>query len=176
MGSGTLDLFAGAIPASHLALPGTEKARQMTATSGQKLSALLKSSDPIGVFSRTLLYFQLVPSTPNTDVIESSLWPTPSSRDHKGGYIGGRIRHGKISRDTLDVAVQAVEALFPTPMTPSGNQSGTMREWGGSNSPFRKGEIEDLPSFVTGPLNPAWVEWLMGFPVGHTDLNNLETQ
>jgi hypothetical protein len=23
----------------------------------------------------------------------------------------------------------------------------------------------------TGKLNPQWVEWLMGFPVGHTDLN-----
>ena len=34
------------------------------------------------------------------------LWPTPSTRDHKGGYQGGRVRNGKISRDTLDVAVQ----------------------------------------------------------------------
>lgn len=38
--------------------------------------------------------------------VKSGLWPTPTSRDHKGGYIGGRIRNGKISRDTLDVAVQ----------------------------------------------------------------------
>ena len=34
-------------------------------------------------------------------------WPTASTRDHKGGYEGGRIRDGKISMDTLDVAVQA---------------------------------------------------------------------
>jgi hypothetical protein len=33
-------------------------------------------------------------------------WPTPSARDHKGGYQGGRIRNGKVSVDTLDVAVQ----------------------------------------------------------------------
>jgi len=33
-------------------------------------------------------------------------WPTPSTRDHKGGYQGGRIRNGKVSFDTLDVAVQ----------------------------------------------------------------------
>jgi len=32
--------------------------------------------------------------------------PTPSARDHKGGYQGGRIRNGKVSFDTLDVAVQ----------------------------------------------------------------------
>ena len=35
-------------------------------------------------------------------------WPTPSARDHKGGYIGGRIRNGKVSFDTLDVAVQHI--------------------------------------------------------------------
>ena len=34
------------------------------------------------------------------------MWPTPSSRDGKGGYQGGRIRNGKISWDVLDVAVQ----------------------------------------------------------------------
>ena len=34
------------------------------------------------------------------------LWPTPTTRDYKGGYIGGRIRNGKVSWDTLDVAVQ----------------------------------------------------------------------
>ena len=66
------------------------------------------------------------------------MWPTPSSRDHKGGYLGGRIRNGKVSWDTLDVAVQWTD-----------NQSKT-----------------------NGVLNPAWVEWLMGFPVGHTDLNS----
>ena len=38
---------------------------------------------------------------------ECSSWPTASARDHKGGYTGGRIRNGKVSMDTLDVAVQA---------------------------------------------------------------------
>jgi len=37
----------------------------------------------------------------------------------------------------------------------------------------RKGE--QLPNAVGGPLNPPWVEWLMGWPVGWTDLKPLET-
>jgi len=37
---------------------------------------------------------------------EVKMWPTPSTRDGKGGYIGGRMRNGKVSMDTLDVAVQ----------------------------------------------------------------------
>ena len=40
-------------------------------------------------------------------------WPTPTTRDHKGGYQGGRIRNGKISTDTLDVAAQLTG--WPTP-------------------------------------------------------------
>jgi hypothetical protein len=67
---------------------------------------------------------------------EVKLWPTPTTRDHKGGYQGGRIRNGKVSMDTLDVAVQHTD-----------NQQKT-----------------------GGQLNPQWVEWLMGYPEGWTDL------
>jgi len=70
------------------------------------------------------------------------MWPTPSSRDGKGGYVGGRMRDGKISRDTLDVAVQATDNLD--------KQSGS--------------------------LNPAFVEWLMGYPIGWTALKPSEMQ
>ena len=38
--------------------------------------------------------------------VDPDMWPTPSTRDYKGGYLGGRIRNGKVSMDTLDVAVQ----------------------------------------------------------------------
>ena len=33
-------------------------------------------------------------------------WPTPATTDHKGGYLGGRIRNGKWSTDRLDVTAQ----------------------------------------------------------------------
>lgn len=29
---------------------------------------------------------------------------------------------------------------------------------------------EQLPNVIGGPLNPTWVEWLMGFPAGWTAL------
>ena len=64
-------------------------------------------------------------------------WPTPSTRDHKGGYQGGRIRNGKISTDTLDVAAQI---------------SGTE-----NTSP--------APTEKRGALNPAFSLWLMGYPI-----------
>ena len=51
-------------------------------------------------------YSQRVKLAHLTKESESISWPTPSARDHKGGYQGGRIRNGKVSFDTLDVAVQ----------------------------------------------------------------------
>jgi hypothetical protein len=64
-------------------------------------------------------------------------WPTPSTRDHKGGYQGGRIRNGKISTDTLDVVAQI---------------SGTE-----NTSP--------APTEKQGALNPEFSLWLMGYPI-----------
>ena len=58
------------------------------------------------VISQRGEYSQRVKSAHLTKESESISWPTPSARDHKGGYQGGRLRRGKVSFDTLDVAVQ----------------------------------------------------------------------
>lgn len=45
-----------------------------------------------------------------------------------------------------------------------------MQEWGGSKNWVRQ---ED-PDLASGQLNPEWVEWLMGWPIGWTELGPLE--
>jgi hypothetical protein len=60
----------------------------------------------------------------------------------------------------LGVAVK----MWPTPRAFMHKDSTTDR--GKSNF----GEV------VGGQLNPMWVEWLMGFPLGWTDLEDSETQ
>jgi hypothetical protein len=49
---------------------------------------------------------------------------------------------------------------------------------GGSNSrkaAKKRGNIAELETKKTGQLNPSWVEWLMGWPIGWTDLKPSET-
>ena len=62
---------------------------------------------------------------------------------------------------------------WPTPTTPSGNCVGRLDEWGGSRS---RSVMKTLvtPEELRGQLNPTWVEWLMGWPPGWTDLKPLE--
>jgi hypothetical protein len=90
-------------------------------------------------------------------------WPTPSSRDGKGGYSGGRMRNGKLSNDTLDVTVQHTVANWATP-TLSGNynRKGLSAKSGdGLGTQVRpSSEQTERP----GALNPQFVCWLMGFP------------
>jgi hypothetical protein len=46
--------------------------------------------------------------------------------------------------------------------------------WGTPNSRDWKGTGFDgqLGTQIGGQLNPTWVEWLMGFPLGWTDLED----
>ena len=36
-------------------------------------------------------------------------------------------------------------------------------------------ELKDVLCQIGGRLNPVWIEWLMGWPLGWTDLKHLET-
>jgi hypothetical protein len=85
------------------------------------------------------------------------LFPTPMRSDQNG--TGG----GMDKREGGDNLRAAVEKL-PTP---------TGRDFKGGS--FQRDGGESLPDYVgdsgsAGRLNPPWVEWLMGFPTGWSDL------
>ncbi|QDP50966.1 MAG: hypothetical protein Tp136DCM211861_11 [Prokaryotic dsDNA virus sp.] len=64
--------------------------------------------------------------------------------------------------------------MWPTPAASDNRDRGHM----GMPSIQRrmeKGKQLNLSMVISqksGSLNPNWVEWLMGYPVGYTDLNN----
>ena len=91
------------------------------------------------------------------------LWPTPKARDWRPAGYPADLR-----RQSPDLNV--VARLYPTPTTPSGHCTGRLDEWCGRHNPFR-GTAEG-----GGQLNPPWVEWLQGFPIGWTDCDASGTQ
>jgi hypothetical protein len=84
-------------------------------------------------------------------------WPTPKSP--RGDCPSERNRH------TPDLEAQV--KMYPTPSACSGHATGRMDEWGGSGNSMR-GDSE-----ASGQLNPYWVEWLMGWPIGWTALEDM---
>jgi hypothetical protein len=98
-----------------------------------------------------------------TSETESGLWPTPT-------VCGNYNRKGlsKTSGDGLATAV----SKWPTP---------TARIWKGGGRKMIRDDgksREDMLDWLVeqngGRLNPTWVEWLMGWPLGWTDLKPLE--
>lgn len=92
------------------------------------------------------------------------LWPTPTARDCKGANSLKHLTQPKVPGNNHHVRQLAnAVKLFTTPCAE--DAQGTH---GGDNH-------RSLRTDVAGQLNPTWVEWLMGFPPGWTDLNASET-
>lgn len=116
-----------------------------------------------------------------TNETECGSWPTPCRRDYKGTNApeGLTRKDGKSRLDQLPNAVAyggtqtQQKWLWPTPTTQP-QKGGTKGLYGGSGHQ-RKMKQAGHHSMLTGQLNPSWVEWLMGWPIGWTDLKPLET-
>lgn len=142
---------------------------------------------------RGRLIFRLAPSMPHTGESEFSLLPTPTANDQRQRF-NQSLSSGSAKRPNL--AATAHFNLWPTPTVADiktywhhrrgGNPSlaGAVKMWptqtvdaarNSTNPPSQADRHTSLPAQVGGTLNPEWVEWLMGFPIGWTDLDHSET-
>jgi hypothetical protein len=114
--------------------------------------------------------------------VQSRLWPTPKASP--SGPDFARAQRPKSGGDDLATAV-AREELWPTPNAADG-KGGRLsadqtilsgrRPSGSKAQRTLREEVRrrDLKAGIrrrpVGALNPLWVEWLMGFPIGWTAL------
>jgi len=105
------------------------------------------------------------------------MWPTPTVQDSNKATKKWREDH----QNNLTAAVFNPEKMFPTP---------TARDWKGgyttkalTRKDGKSRATDSLENIAmgglgteqySGQLNPTWVEWLMGFPTGWTDLKPSE--
>ena len=99
----------------------------------------------------------------------SQMWPTPTARDCKGANSLKHLTQPKTPGNNHHVRQLAnAVKLFTTPCARD-YRTGQRERY---ENPERMNAMNDQ---IGGQLNPTWVEWLMGFPPGWTDLNASET-
>ena len=97
------------------------------------------------------------------------MWPTPTMTDSKGRTY--TYDQGDKTKPRLSLS--GLVKFYPTPTTPRPHDN---ESTAGKYLPTQN--QRDLSSVVArngGQLNPAWVEWLMGFPIGYTALEHWAT-
>lgn len=106
----------------------------------------------------------------------SSLLPTPSASSYGTNQGGAAGRVGKV-RPSL--ATMARHGLWPTPQASMGERGGR----GDLHFAVTRGQVSrrrdwtaDAPEggwrVSRGLLNPTWIEWLMGLPMGWTEASS----
>ena len=91
------------------------------------------------------------------------LFPTPRSRESGNWQRDSKGR--KLKRITLTGAAKR----WPTPTVHG--MEGRHTKYAQGGTPLSAAVQAETP----GVLNPTWVEWLMGFPLGWTDLEDSAT-
>ena len=123
---------------------------------------------PRSGMTRSGTAYRLPTLAPLTDATESGLLPTPEASNTKA--VAMRTK-GRPPRDFL-------KPLWPTPRESEYKGVGPL----GSKSHKYMLERQYLGATVqevgqvSGALNPTWVEWLMGFPLGWTVLEHWVTR
>lgn len=94
-----------------------------------------------------------------TEAVKRSMWPTPCARDWKGassGFQAGKDLPGFVKRWPTPAAQDAKNSTLPPSQAGRDSIPGALLQSGQSPG---------------GQLNPQWVEWLMGYPIGWTELS-----
>ena len=123
----------------------------------------------------------------------AAMWRTPAAQEpgisidrletRTGEPVGSMCRHydketGRMAQ--IGLSQQVAARMWPTPFATDHKGAGTNGElrdrldYAAERGGTKSNEYPAPPK-TGGQLNPTWVEWLMGWPIGWTDLKPLET-
>ena len=97
----------------------------------------------------------------------AKLWPTPQSHDQG---MGDPTRVGRFGTKHGDRNLNDEVLMWPTPTARD------RRSFNGAVPPPHHRGSDCLVTQVGGQLNPRWVEWLMGLPIGWVSSEPLATE
>ena len=194
--SGQLTLFAEGSLVNRTVRPEGDEAQRMTATSGRKCAELLTQSGPIGLLLKTCLeseqlystqrlltwrplatpsgclLFRLVPSKPRTQESDTLYWPTMAAADgNRGADYSRQYRKGS-GGDDLPTAVSRVENGWGRAKVAERIGATGTDDTGKIAAALTRGTNQTTLTLGGSRLNPEWCEWLMGFPLGWTDVEH----
>lgn len=138
----------------------------------QSSAASLRSA-----MTRSGTVFPLPPLALLTGAIGSGSWPTPQARDYRSGDRPDSKRAQRKREQGWSINLNDAVQIWPTASARDYKDSPGMSKTGPNGRdrtdqlPRKVYAVENTPA-GGGQLNPTWVEWLMGFPVGWTDLNS----
>ena len=106
-----------------------------------------------------------------------AMWPTPTARDHKGA-AGFKDENRNLADLTYLAQIQDGHRKYPTMSASGMGNTGSRQilQRRVESGDMTETELKAMSAGNGGRLNPTWVEWLMGFPLGWTDLEDSETQ
>jgi hypothetical protein len=130
--------------------------------------------------------YQRSPLVPLTSAIAYGLWPTPEASNSAAGdarkaiYFLPSGRPRGLSNSGIDgsIGLARMARLFPTPTAGDAKsaRNSTARRRVLPPSGVHAGDtLTDAVVPQRGALNPMWVEWLMGYPLGWTECGDSAT-
>jgi hypothetical protein len=130
-----------------------------------------------GLMRDGVLYQQppLVHHTRETGSGSSEKLPTPQATDHRSKPTSASWKaKGGVN---YSLANPEIQKKWPTPTANmhKGSSPAVIRKDGKDRSWDSLHYAVEQVTDTGGKLNPTWVEWLMGWPLGWTDLNPLAT-
>ena len=180
-----LTLFTEGSLVNPSAWQETKKAKTMPVTCGRNFRAWSENLNRVGYLLKTYLEYcvsrltmfapiwnvkatasgygilKLRLSVRNTDGNECFLWRTPDAHCNRGASSKERYKM-KLEKGMPISLNDQVAHLLPTPTANDAKNNGSPSRYNRNSLP--------LDAIAGGSLNPEWVEILMGFPVGWTEI------